>query len=211
MRERIALLALGIGLLATLGTACDDEPAPPPFPSSAFPSPTSAATGPTGPSGLTGLTGLTGGTGPTDTLSGPTGALPSPSTGSGTLTQGRATIRFTGDVQARATLTNLLTGVVSPPPGGFAVVWTAGGTNATTLGLGGGTAIGTQPTSPTLVLSLVAQTDAGVFSWTSIEGECDVTIATATATRFAGSLTCDGLASGDDTVVDVSATFQATG
>lgn len=205
MRGRIAATALGLALAGALGTACDDEPAPPPFPSSAFPPPTSVVSGPTGGSGPSGATG------PSGVVSGPTGALPSPGSGDGTLSAGRVNLRITGDVEVDATLTNLLSGVVSPPPGGFAVVWTAGGMDATTVGLGGGTTIGTQPTSPTLVLSLVAQSAGGLHSWTSTEGECEVTIETATAARFTGSFTCRDLVAADGAVVDVSATFQATG
>jgi hypothetical protein len=205
MRGRIAATALGLALAGALGTACDDEPAPPPFPSSAFPSPTNVVSGPSGGSGSSGATG------PSGVVSGPTGALPSPGTGDGTLSAGRMSLRITGDVEVDATLTNLLSGVVSPPPGGFAVVWTAGGMDATTVGLGGAAEVGIQPTSPTLVLSLVAQGDGGLHSWTSTEGECDVTLTTVTTARFAGSLTCDDLASTDGAVVDVSATFQATG
>ncbi len=206
MRGRIAAAALGLALVAALGTACDDEPAPPPAsPTSALPSATSAPTGPTG------RTGPSGASGPTGVASGPTGALPSPGSGDGTLSTGRVDLQISGDVRLDATLTNLLSGVVSPPPGGFAVVWTAGGMDATTVGIGGGATVGTHPTSPSLVLSLVAPSAGGLHSWTSTEGECEVTIATAAAARLTGSFTCRDLASTDGAVVDVSATFQATG
>jgi len=206
MRGRIGAIALVLGFVGALGTSCDDEPAPPPFPSSAFPSPTGTVTGATG-----GVSGVTGATGATGTASGPTGALPSPGSGSGTLTEGRVSLQIAGDVALRATLTNLISGVVSPPPGGFALVWTAGGTDPTTVGIGGATTIGTQPTSSTLVLTIAAQSAAGLHSWTSTAGECDVTTRAATTARFAGSFTCRDLVSTDGRTVDLSGTFQATG
>lgn len=199
MRGRVAAVALALAVVAALGAACDDEPAPPAFPSSAFPSPTDPVTGPTGVS-----------TGPTGSASGPTGALPSPG-GTGDLTEGHLDLRVTGDVRAQATLPNLITGFVSPPPAGFAVVWTAGGADATTVGLGGAATVGTQPTSPTLVVTITVQTPTDLFSWTSMDGECEVTIASASTARFAGSFTCADLRAVGAGVVDVSGTFEATG
>jgi len=200
--------------LALLGTACGgDAGGEPPFvsPTSGFPSETAAPpSGPTGASGtgptFTGPT-FTGPSGP-----GPSGALPSiPSLGDETLSSGRVELHMTGDVRAQATLSNLVTGFSSAPPGGFALVVTAGGADATAVGIGGGTFIGTEPTAPTLTLSIAVQSDAGFLAFISNDGECSITLDVADASHLDGSFRCADLRSASGEVVDVSGSFDAEG
>jgi hypothetical protein len=117
----------------------------------------------------------------------------------------------TGDVQATKALTSLVSSVYSPPPGGMAIVWTAGGTDATTFGLGGLSFTGTQPTTPTLSLTLTVQTAGQFSSFVSTAGECTVTIGVAGADQIAGVFTCSGLVGSDGEVVDASGSFAAQG
>ncbi|MGZ8599949.1 MAG: hypothetical protein ACXWXQ_04490 [Actinomycetota bacterium] len=194
-RSTAAVLAC----LAMLGVACNgDEPVPPASPTSAFPSGTGTASGPTG-------TTASGPSGPTVTL-----PSPDPGGGSGDLSRGTLGLQIAGDVELETSLPRLITGVVSPPPGGFAIVWSGAGLDATTVGIGGGSFVGTQVSSPTLVVTITAQTADGLFTWGSTAGECEVRLEAADADRFAGSFTCRDLASSSG-VVDVSASFQATG
>ena len=190
-------IAVVLTIVAFLGVACGgDDPAPPPSPSSAFPSGTGTASGPTG-----------------TTASGPTGVLPSPDPGggSGDLIQGTLGLQISGDVELETSLPRLITGVVTPAPGAFAVVWAGAEADATTVGIGGGSFVGTQASSPTLVLTIAAQTAEGLFTWISTAGECEVRLEAAGADRFQGTFTCQGLASSSGEVVDVSASFRATG
>ncbi|HEY7661033.1 MAG TPA: hypothetical protein VIC58_10595 [Actinomycetota bacterium] len=182
------LLLLAVPLL--LLHACSGDPPPPTAgPTSAFPDDT--ATGPSGASGLSGA---------------PTG-----DTGEGDLTEGEASFTLSGDVVASGTIDDLVSAIYVPPPGGMAIVWTAGGTNATTLGIGGAAFTGTQPTAPTLVLTLTADTDEGISSFVSDDGECSITIDAATPERITGAFTCRGLRSATGEVVDVTGSFTATG
>jgi hypothetical protein len=153
----------------------------------------------------------TGSTGPTAT--GPTGSFPTTSPGSATgkLTSGEVTFQLSGDVEVEKTLRSLTNAVYAPPPGGLAIVWTAGGTDASTIGLGGGTFTGTQPTSPTLSVSVTAQTSDGIARFLSIDGECEVTIDVALRDEISGSFSCTGLVGSAGEVVAVSASFRATG
>lgn len=153
----------------------------------------------------------TGPTGPTAT--GPTASLPTTSPGSatGNLTSGGATFQLSGDVEVEKTLRSLTNAVYAPPPGGLAIVWTAGGTDASTIGLGGGTFTGTQQTSPTLSVSVTAQTSDGIARFLSIDGECEVTIDVAVEDEISGSFSCTGLVGSAGEVVTVSASFRATG
>ena len=179
--------------LLALGAACsEDADQPISQPSSQFPDETPAV-----------ATGATGSTGVLPTTS--------PAAGTGTLAAGEITLRVSGDVEADKTLTELITAVFAPPPGGLALVWTAGGTDASTVGIGGVSFTGTKPTSPTLSLTLVAQTPVGISTFSSIDGECDVTMDVAAEDEVSGGFTCDGLVSGSGEVVDVSASFEATG
>ena len=190
-------IAVVITIVAMLGAACaGDAPASPASPTSAFPSGTGTASGPTG-----------------TIASGPTDALPSPDPGgdSGDLVQGTLGLQIAGDVELETSLPRLITGVVTTAPGAFAVVWAGAGADATTVGIGGGSFVGTQTSSPTLVLAITAQTADGLFTWVSTAGECEVRLEEADTDRVQGTFTCHGLSTGSGEVVDVSASFQATG
>lgn len=197
---RITLVVLA---LTALAAACStEEDAPPALPSSQFPVETSGTTAGTGPSAPTG-----------STASGATGTLPTtaPGAATGNLTDGEVTFRVQGDVAAEATLRQLVSAIYSPPPGGLAIVWTAGGTDASTIGIGGASFTGTQPTSTILSLSITIQTPEGISSFLSLSGECAVAIPVASARELTGSFECRDLGSATGEVVDVSASFSATG
>lgn len=195
MRGRCTLLALVAS--STLLAACSqDEALPNVSPSSAFP-----ATGATGPaSGPTGATGFN-------------GVLPtsSPAEGTGNLSSGEATFSVTGDVRANAVLPTLISSIYTPPPGGMSIVWTDGGTDASVLGIGGLSFVGSKPTAPTLILTFTTQTDAAISTFVSMAGECTITIGVATPDELAGAFTCADLSGSEGRVVDVTGTFAAQG
>ena len=182
---RITIAALA---LVALGAACTEEARPSASPSSQFPSETPAP------------------------ATGETAELPttSPAAGTGSLTSGEVTIRVSGDVDVDTTLTQLITAVFAPPPGGLALVWTAGGHDASTVGIGGVSFTGTMPTSPTLSLTLVAQTPEGISTFSSTDGECEVTMDVAANDEVSGGFDCRDLVGGSGEVVDVSASFEAS-
>ena len=197
MVGRCTLIALVVS--CTLLAACsEDEPGPSVSPSSAFP-----VTGSTDASAGTGSTGATG----------ITGGLPtsSPAEGTGTLSGGAATFAVTGDVQANAVLPNLISSVYTPPPGGMSIVWTAGGTDASTLGIGGLSFVGSKPTAPTLILTFSAQAGAEISTFVSSAGECTITIGTASPDELAGAFTCTDLGGSEGRVVDATGSFSAQG
>jgi hypothetical protein len=120
-------------------------------------------------------------------------------------------VTVSGDVNVSKTMPDLFAGVYAAPPGGMALVWTAGGTDSTTLGLGGLSFTGTQPTAPTLSLTLTIQTDAAIASFTSAAGECSITIGAAGGDQVSGVFTCSDLVGTRGEVVDASGTFAAQG
>jgi len=197
------VLALGLGACSK-----DDQPSPP-APSSAFPNDTGAL--PSVPA-VTGAT-ASGGTPTGATATGPTGIVPTtpPGSAAGNLGTGRAAITVTGDVRASKALPNLVSAVYAPPPGGMAIVWTAGGADATTLGLGGLSFTGAQPTAPTLSLTLTVQTEGAIASFVSTAGECIVTISAAAAGLLSGRFDCSGLVGSAGEVVDASGSFSGRG
>jgi hypothetical protein len=203
MRIHVKTLALGFALV-TIAGACSKGTGSVASPSSAFPS---GSAQPTGGNGIP--AGVIGGV-PTGAL-GSGGVLPSASPGAGTgnISSGQIAFTVSGDIQAQTTLTELISAVYSPPPGGMALVWTAGGSDPETVGLGGTSFVGTRPTSPTLILTLVAIGNTSA-SFTSTGGECTVTVDTAGPTNIAGSFACKGLQTSSG-VVDVSGTFRAGG
>jgi hypothetical protein len=203
---RTPLKTLGVGLvLISLAGACSKGTGSATSPSSAFPSGTPQPTG-----GNEIPSGVIGGV-PAGAL-GSGGVLPSASPGAGTgnISSGQVAFTASGDIEAKTTLTQLLSAVYSPPPGGMALVWTAGGSDPETVGLGGASFVGTRPTSATLILSLVAIGNTSA-SFTSTDGECTVTVDTAGPTNIAGSFACKGLQTTSGAVVDVSGTFRAGG
>lgn len=189
-----------LGSLLALGAlACSEDPEPAVrMPTSAFP-PTGATGTPTGPP-------TEPATGPTGT--GPTGGIP---ISEGSLTSGELTLQLSGDLEVETTIANLISGVFAPPPGGMAVVWTAGGADATTVGIGGTSFLGSRPTEPSLSITIAAQTPEGIASFLSIDGECTVTIDVADQGELAGSFVCDDLEDPTGVLVDASGSFRATG
>jgi hypothetical protein len=189
-----------IALLALVAlAACSDAPADPiASPSSAF-----GADAPTAASGATA-------TGPA--ASGPSGPpTTSPGPANGSLTSGRVTYRISGDLEDHGTLATLVTATYAPSPGGFAIVWQAGGTDPSVIGLGGGSFVGTRSTAPSLSLSLTVLTTGGLASFLSIDGECDVSIDVAAEDELSGGFTCSDLTAATGEIVDVTASFSATG
>ena len=208
-RSTTLVPALAIAIAGVALSACsssDDEP--PPLPSSFVSSATPTPTGGTGATAASGPT-STGATGPT----GITGVFPTgPTSGAtGNLDRGIASFRMTGDVRADRTLRQLISAVYSPPPGGIALVWTAGGTDPSTFGIGGLSFVGTQDTRTALTLQLtVPSGDGGFETFVSFEGECSVTMSEASIDRVSGSFRCTGLRSGSVTA-DATGTFSASG
>jgi hypothetical protein len=195
-RRSIAPIALLVPLLL-LGACSEDEPVPVPEPTSAFQ-----------PTGSTGATGQTGGT-----TTGATGNLPTttPGAATGNVSSGQVAFTVKGDVRTSKTLPDLVSSVYAPPPGGMALVWTAGGTDATTFGIGGLSFTGTQPTSPSLSLTITVQDGNQITTFISSAGECSITIGAASADQISGAFTCTDLSGGSNVVVDVTGSFNAQG
>jgi len=190
MRTR-TVSAILVALLTLFVTACGGgEAAPPASPSPVLPS--GSTTGSPSASGTDGLPTLPPGTGDE-------------------LIEGSLHLEMSGAVRVEEELTGLITGVAAAPPGAFALVWSDGGSRATTFGIGGASFVGTRPTTSTLVLTIAVQTDSGFATWISSAGECQITIDTAEATAVVGRFRCEDLASSDGEVVDVSGEFRATG
>jgi len=200
LRRLIAPIAVTVPLLL-LPACSEDEPPPVVQLTSAFE--------PTGSTGPTAATGSTGTTGETD---GTMEDLPTATAGAatGNISSGQAAFTVTGGIRTSKTLTNLVSTVYAPPPGGMALVWTAGGT-ATTVGLGGVSFTGTQPTSPTLSLSITVQSRNAITTFISAAGECTITIGLATSDQISGAFTCMDLSGGSNAVVDVTGSFNAQG
>ena len=194
-RRLIAPIALLLPL-AFLGACSKDEPTTVVEPTSAFQ-----------PRGATGPTAETGGT------TGTTGNLPTTTAGAATgkVSSGQAAFTLTGDIRTSKTLANLVSTVYAPPPGGMALVWTAGGNDATTVGLGGISFTGTQPTSPSLSLTITVQDKGAITAFISSAGECTVTIGLASGSQISGAFDCTGLSAGSNVVVDATGSFNAQG
>jgi hypothetical protein len=196
-RTLIAPIALLLPL-ALLSACSKDEPAPVVEPTSAFQP--------------TGSTGATAATGPT-AATGTTGNLPTTTAGAATgkVSSGQAAFTLTGDIRTSKALGNLVSTVYAPPPGGMALVWTAGGNDPTTVGLGGISFTGTQPTSPSLSLTITVQDKGAITAFISSAGECTVTIGLASASQISGAFNCTNLSSGPDATVDATGSFNAQG
>src|SRR5262245_20175964 len=202
---RRLLIPFALLALATALVACSkDEPAPTLQPTSAFqPTGSTGATGPTATGGPTG-----------ETATGPTGIdqLPTTTKGieTGSLKTGQAAFNVTGDLHGSATLPTLVTAAYAPPPGVLAIVWAAGGADASNLGLGGLSFSGSKPTSPTLTLTVTVQIKGNIATFVSSNGECQVTIGGATAKQVSGAFNCRNLSDGSNTV-DITGSFNAQG
>lgn len=188
--ERSARLALIASLVAlsALAVACSEQPPSPARPTSAFRSTGAIATQTSG--GL------------------PTA---SPGAATGNLSSGRVAFRMSGDIRADKAIEQIISSAYAPPPGGMALVWTAGGTDATTVGLGGLSFTGSQPTSPSLTLTITVQTGGAIATFISSAGECSITIGVAETHELAGTFSCSDLRGGDGDVVDVTGTISAQG
>ncbi len=160
------------------------------------------------PGGIAGDRPTTGASGTTLTTGGLPPASPAPPAD---LSDGRAEFLLSGDLQFGKSLPVLVTAVYTPPPGGLAMVWTAGGADASTIGIGGASFTGTRATSPALTLSLTAQSADGLWTFLSMDGECDVTIDVAEAGALSGTFRCTDLAGSDGVLVGVTASFRAAG
>jgi len=196
-RTLIAPIALLLPL-ALLSACSKDEPAPVVEPTSAFQP--------------TGSTGATAATGPT-AATGTTGNLPTTTAGAATgkVSSGQAAFTLTGDIRTSKALGDLVSTVYAPPPGGMALVWTAGGNDATTVGLGGISFTGTQPTSPSLSLTITVQDKGAITAFISSAGECTVTIGLASGSQISGAFNCADLSAGPNATVDATGSFNAQG
>jgi hypothetical protein len=203
MRRLLAPIVMLV-LAATLAACSNDEPPPVIQPTSAFEptgstGPTVAPTGPT----ATGSSGASGGVVGLPTGSGG-GGRP------GKLKSGQAALLVTGDIKTSAALPNLVAGAYAPPPGVLAIVWAAGGGNASNVGLGGLSFTGTKPTSPTLTLTVTVQDNGTIATFISSAGECSVTIGLASAKQVSGAFNCSNLTDGSNTV-GLTGSFNARG
>lgn len=198
MRNRRTLIAPMTLLvpLAFLGACSEDEPTTVVEPTSAF-----QPTGATGP------------TAETSAATGTTNSLPTTTAGvaTGKVSSGQAAFTLTGDIRTSKALGNLVSTVYAPPPGGMALVWTAGGNDATTVGLGGISFTGTEPTSPSLSLTITVQDKGAITAFISSAGECTVTIGLASGSQISGAFNCTGLSAGSNVVVDATGSFNAQG
>jgi len=194
---RTLIAPMGLLLpLAFLGACSKDEPTTVVEPTSAF-----QPTGATGP------------TAETSAARGTTSSLPTTTAGvaTGKVSSGQAAFTLTGDIRTSKTLANLVSTVYEPPPGGMAFVWTAGGNDATTVGLGGISFTGTEPTSPSLSLTITVQDKGAITAFISSTGECTVTIGLASGSQISGAFNCTGLSAGSNVVVDATGSFNAQG
>lgn len=194
-RTLIAPMALLVPL-AFLGACSKDKPTTVVEPTSAF-----QPTGATRP------------TAETSAVTGTTSSLPTTTAGvaTGKVSSGQAAFTLTGDIRTSKTLAKLASTVYAPPPGGMALVWTAGGNDATTVGLGGISFTGTEPTSPSLSLTITVQDKGAITAFISSAGECTVTIGLASGSQISGAFNCTGLSAGSNVVVDATGSFNAQG
>jgi hypothetical protein len=187
---------------ASMGVACSQrDEGPPASPSSAFPTGTTGSdvVDTTGPMGATAGTGSTGGL-----------PIASPGSATGQLGSGTVTFETTGTFEVHRTLDQMVSTVYRPPPdGGLVLVWTAGGGDATTVGIGGASFTGTRPTSATLTLTFVVQSSGGIGAFKSSDGECEITIDVATETAIGGDFRCSDVAAQTGQVVSVTGSFRA--
>jgi hypothetical protein len=141
----------------------------------------------------------------------PSGSVPP--TGSpgvtGTVDQGTAAVSTTGGITASVTYPSLSSPAIwTLPPGGFALVWR--GQAKQILGLSGTSFAAQQPTSPERVLSFTVRGPDGLVTFTSSEGECQVTISPALPDQMAGTFLCTQVPSEEsDVIVNAQGSFSA--
>lgn len=167
------------------------------------PPPEASPTGNASPTAATGTTGTT--------INGSGGPVPTTSPGiTGSVTAGNATIAVSGALQTTQPVLPLSSpAIYAPPPGAFALSWSAAGAG---FALGGTSFVGTHPTSADLRLTFFVHSASGTASFSSTDGGCQVTVAQAEAKAFAGTFSCVGIADVNGTlVVDTQGSFAATG
>jgi hypothetical protein len=176
------------------------------------PPPKASPTGNASPAGATGEGSPTAATGTTGTtINGSGGPVPTTSPGiTGSVTSGNATIAVSGGLATtQPTLPLSSPAVYAPPPGAFALSWTAAGAG---FALGGTSFVGTHATSADLRLTFFVHTASGMASFRSTDGACQVTVTQAEATAFAGTFSCTAVTDGNGAfVVDAQGSFAATG
>jgi hypothetical protein len=202
--------------LAALG-ACSSDDAPPPvhppspFFSSSGPTGATLQTGTTstGPSGTTAAGGPTGG----HTVTGSTGGDGGGDNGGGgKISHGTLSVDVTGGIQVSRTLRELVTASYAPPGGAIAIVWTAGGTDPSTVSIGGLSFVGSHDTATTLTITMtVPSSRTGFDTFVSLGGECRITLTRASSSAVAGSFRCSNLKSASGVTVSATATFSASG
>ncbi|MGZ4126442.1 MAG: hypothetical protein ACXVQU_12910 [Actinomycetota bacterium] len=196
-------------VLALLTAACASET------SSLGPVPTSRPTGGGGQTttattaASSSPTSITGGTG--TTINGSGSAVPTTSPGvTGSVTHGAATLSVSGALQTTQPALLLSSpAIYAPAPGGFALNWTSG---AAGFAMSGTSFVGTDPTSVSLHLTLSVHASSGTRTFSSTDGQCQVTVSQADAHTFIGAFSCAGLSdtTGSSTVT-AQGTFAATG
>lgn len=156
-----------------------------------------------------------------DNLTGPTAASATGSTAEvgppldvaqTTASTGIATLALSGDLTGSYTLDSFNgPALVGPPPGGpFSVNWVSVDEINARLTVGGDPFVGEAETTATLGLSFYAPVPPdGNAHFTSVAGECTLTIGTMEAATLSGSFECTALPSDDGAfTVDASGTFQ---
>jgi hypothetical protein len=141
----------------------------------------------------------------------PSGSVPP--TGSpgvtGTVNEGTASVTTTGGLTASVTYASLSSPAIwTLPPGGIALVWQGQGKQI--LGLSGTSFAAQQPTSPDRVLSFSVRGPDGIVTFTSSEGECQVTISPALPDQMAGTFLCTQIPNEEgDVIVNAQGSFSA--
>jgi len=145
---------------------------------------------------------------PSPTLSpSPTG-LPGPASA---LNAGTATLSVSGDLTMNVPFASIATPAVwSPPPAPMDITWQ--GLTTQILRLSGTSFVSRAETSSDRVLSFTVPGPDGPVAFSSIAGECSVTITPALPDNVGGVFTCTQLTDIEGaTTVDARGVFSATG
>ena len=117
----------------------------------------------------------------------------------GKVSSGQAAFTLTGDIRTSKTLANLVSTVYAPPPGGMALVWTAGG-NGRDHGRARRDRLHRDAADlPSLSLTITVQDKGAITAFISSAGECTVTIGLASGSQISGAFNCTGLSAGSET------------
>jgi hypothetical protein len=140
---------------------------------------------------------------PSGLPSGVPSGLPSAS-GLGVFHSGTAQLTLTGDIESEVSFDRIGgTTIWQPPDGGMAITFINGKGDA--FGIGGQAFTGTKKTATLLVASMAIGNDI----FTSVGGECSVTVSKATPTQLRGSITCDRFTQNNKTI-GATGTFEAS-